>query len=93
MKNLHDRWAKDCSTFRELYNQMPDLGLKPKINWGPLLDEKQVSYKIYLQFIIYKFTNIYVFTKGLRLVTIKIYPAFIWAMDTQNVEQVENMLE
>lgn len=45
VKNLHERWAKDCSIFRELYNQMPDLELKPKINWGPLLDEKQVSYK------------------------------------------------
>lgn len=43
VKNLHDRWAKDCSIFRELYNQMLDLELKPKINWGPLLDEKQVS--------------------------------------------------
>lgn len=41
VKNLHDRWAKDCTTFRELYNQMPNLELKPKINWGPLLDEKQ----------------------------------------------------
>lgn len=45
VKNLHDRWAKDCSTFRELYNQMPDLELKPRINWGPLFDEKQVSWK------------------------------------------------
>lgn len=44
VKNLHDRWAKDCGTFRELYNQIPDLELKQKIDWGPLLDEKQVSW-------------------------------------------------
>ncbi|TWW69236.1 Envoplakin 210 kDa cornified envelope precursor protein [Takifugu flavidus] len=41
VKNLHERWAKDCGTFRELYNQLPDLELKQKIDWGPLLDEKQ----------------------------------------------------
>ncbi|XP_073350769.1 envoplakin [Pagrus major] len=41
VKNLHDRWARDCATHRELYNQK--LGLEPtqKISWGPLLDEKQ----------------------------------------------------
>lgn len=43
VKNLHDRWAKDCATFRELYNQLSDLELKQKIEWGPLLDEKQVG--------------------------------------------------
>lgn len=43
VKNLHDRWARDCSTFRELYNLMPNLELKSRIDWGPLLDEKQVS--------------------------------------------------
>lgn len=50
VKNLHDRWAKDCSTFRGLYNQKIDLELKPKFSWGPLLDEKQVSYKINCHF-------------------------------------------
>lgn len=44
VKNLHDRWAKDCATFRELYNQLPDLEFKQKIDWGPLLDEKQVRW-------------------------------------------------
>uniref|UniRef100_A0A3Q3WJ83 Envoplakin b n=1 Tax=Mola mola TaxID=94237 RepID=A0A3Q3WJ83_MOLML len=46
VKNLHDRWAKDCATFRELYNQMPDLDPKQKINWGPLLDEKLKQLKL-----------------------------------------------
>nr|XP_046271944.1 envoplakin-like [Scatophagus argus] len=41
VRNLHERWAKDCGTYRELYNQMQDVEPKQKINWGPLLDEKQ----------------------------------------------------
>lgn len=44
VKNLHDRWARDCNTFRELYNLMPNLEVKPRIDWGPLLDEKQVGW-------------------------------------------------
>ena len=43
VKNLHDRWAKDCANYREVYNQKQDLDLTQKIDWGPLLDEKQVS--------------------------------------------------
>lgn len=46
VKNLHDRWARDCATFRELYNLMPNLELKPRIEWGPLFDEKQVSWNL-----------------------------------------------
>ncbi|XP_059203216.1 envoplakin [Centropristis striata] len=38
--NLHDRWVKDCATYRELYSQVLVLDPKPKIGWGPLLDEK-----------------------------------------------------
>ncbi|KAI3360147.1 hypothetical protein L3Q82_014464, partial [Scortum barcoo] len=40
VKNLHDRWAKDCAIYRELYGQLRDLDPAPKIDWGPLLDEK-----------------------------------------------------
>ncbi|XP_031726665.1 envoplakin-like [Anarrhichthys ocellatus] len=40
VKNLHDRWVKDCAIYRELYAQAPVLEPKPKIGWGPLLDEK-----------------------------------------------------
>ncbi|KAL6103378.1 evpl [Pungitius sinensis] len=40
VKNLHDRWVKDCQVYRELYAQVPVLDTKPKIDWGPLLEEK-----------------------------------------------------
>ncbi|XP_068574937.1 envoplakin [Cebidichthys violaceus] len=40
VKNLHDRWVKDCGIYRDLYAQAPVLEPKPKIGWGPLLDEK-----------------------------------------------------
>lgn len=43
VRNLHDRWAKDCATYRELYDQVQDLELTQKIDWGPVLDEKLVS--------------------------------------------------
>ncbi|XP_049924927.1 envoplakin-like [Epinephelus moara] len=40
VKNLHDRWVKDCAIYRELYAQPLVLDPKQKIGWGPLLDEK-----------------------------------------------------
>uniref|UniRef100_A0A8D0CT75 Envoplakin b n=1 Tax=Sander lucioperca TaxID=283035 RepID=A0A8D0CT75_SANLU len=40
VKNLHDRWVKDCAIYRELYSQGLTLDPKQKIDWGPLLDEK-----------------------------------------------------
>uniref|UniRef100_UPI0037E77371 envoplakin n=1 Tax=Semicossyphus pulcher TaxID=241346 RepID=UPI0037E77371 len=40
VKNLHDRWVKDCATYRKLYDRMQTFEPTPKINWGPLLDEK-----------------------------------------------------
>ncbi|XP_037331273.2 envoplakin [Pungitius pungitius] len=40
VKNLHDRWVKDCGVYRELYAQVPVLDTKPKIDWGPLLEDK-----------------------------------------------------
>uniref|UniRef100_UPI001CD8A17C envoplakin-like n=1 Tax=Solea senegalensis TaxID=28829 RepID=UPI001CD8A17C len=40
VNNLHVRWAKDCATYRELYDQVQDLELAPKIRWSSLLDEK-----------------------------------------------------
>ncbi|KAM8845109.1 envoplakin-like [Spinachia spinachia] len=45
VKNLHDRWVKDCAVFRELYTQVPVLDPKPKIDWGPLLEEKRKQLK------------------------------------------------
>lgn len=41
--NLHDRWVKDCAVYRELYSQVPVLDTKPKIDWGPLLEQKLVG--------------------------------------------------
>ncbi|XP_034749774.1 envoplakin [Etheostoma cragini] len=38
--NLHDRWVKDCASYREVYSQGLTLDPKQKIDWGPLLDEK-----------------------------------------------------
>lgn len=43
--NLHDRWVKDCATYRELYDKVQNVDLTQKIDWGPLLDEKLVSSK------------------------------------------------
>ena len=43
MSNLHDRWAKNCAKYRDVYDQVQDLELTQKIDWGPLLDDKLVS--------------------------------------------------
>ncbi|KAJ0058417.1 hypothetical protein NL108_014138, partial [Boleophthalmus pectinirostris] len=40
VKNLHERWANDCAVYRDVYDQVQDLDLKQKIDWGPLLDSK-----------------------------------------------------
>ncbi|KAM9745605.1 envoplakin [Menidia menidia] len=45
VKNLHDRWAQSCATYRELYDQVKDLASSQKIDWGPLLDKKLVQLK------------------------------------------------
>ncbi|XP_029365431.1 envoplakin [Echeneis naucrates] len=49
VSNLHDRWAKNCAAYRDLYDQVQDLELAQKIGWGPLLDEKlrQLKEKLY----------------------------------------------
>ncbi|XP_051573454.1 envoplakin-like [Myxocyprinus asiaticus] len=41
VSNLHDRWSKDCGTFRDLYGQLHELYLSPGIDWNKLLSEKQ----------------------------------------------------
>ncbi|XP_034568149.1 envoplakin [Notolabrus celidotus] len=41
VKNLHDRWVRDCATYRKLYERKQNLEATPRINWGPLLDEQQ----------------------------------------------------
>ncbi|KAK5856783.1 hypothetical protein PBY51_008353 [Eleginops maclovinus] len=45
VKNLHDRWVKDCSIYRDLYSQVKALDPKQKIDWGPLLDDKMRQLK------------------------------------------------
>lgn len=44
MKNLHDRWVKDCTAYRDLYDPVQDLELTPKIDWELLFQEKLVSF-------------------------------------------------
>ncbi|KAM9843794.1 envoplakin [Aulostomus maculatus] len=46
VRNLHDRWAKDCATFRELYDQVRDLEPTQKIDWGSALDDKLKQLKV-----------------------------------------------
>ncbi|XP_077590836.1 envoplakin-like [Stigmatopora nigra] len=42
VRNLHDRWVKDCATYREVYDQVQDLvPVVSRIDWGPALEEKQ----------------------------------------------------
>ncbi|RVE69125.1 hypothetical protein OJAV_G00074690 [Oryzias javanicus] len=40
VKNLHDRWVKDCAAYRDLYDPVQDLDLTPKIDWELLFQEK-----------------------------------------------------
>lgn len=41
--HLHERWLKDCVFYREIYEQIDDVSLMPRIDWGPVFNEKQVS--------------------------------------------------
>ncbi|KAL1006053.1 hypothetical protein UPYG_G00067260 [Umbra pygmaea] len=41
VSHLHERWLKDCAFYRHLYEPMSDVELKPRINWGTLLNQKQ----------------------------------------------------
>uniref|UniRef100_A0A3B5LZ03 Envoplakin a n=1 Tax=Xiphophorus couchianus TaxID=32473 RepID=A0A3B5LZ03_9TELE len=43
ISHLHERWLKDCSFYRDIYDQIDDVSLMPRINWGPILIQKQVS--------------------------------------------------
>ncbi|KAM6939974.1 envoplakin a [Xenentodon cancila] len=44
--HLHDRWLKDCSFYREIYEQVDDVSLMPRIDWGPVLNQKQKQVNI-----------------------------------------------
>nr|XP_015809808.2 envoplakin a [Nothobranchius furzeri]XP_054607682.1 envoplakin a [Nothobranchius furzeri] len=39
--HLHDRWLKDCSFYRDIYEQIDDVQLLPRINWEPVFSQKQ----------------------------------------------------
>ncbi|XP_010887719.3 envoplakin a [Esox lucius] len=41
VSHLHDRWLKDCTFYREIYEPLNDVELKPRINWATLLNQKQ----------------------------------------------------
>lgn len=40
--HLHERWLKDCAFYRDIYEQVDDVSLMPRIDWGPVLNQKQV---------------------------------------------------
>ncbi|MEQ2289834.1 hypothetical protein AMECASPLE_037311, partial [Ameca splendens] len=39
--HLHERWLKDCAFYRDIYDQIDDVSLMPRINWGLILNQKQ----------------------------------------------------
>ncbi|XP_072239613.1 envoplakin a [Leuresthes tenuis] len=39
--HLHERWLKDCTFYRDIYEQIDDVSLMPRIDWGPVLNQKQ----------------------------------------------------
>ncbi|XP_016327702.1 envoplakin-like isoform X1 [Sinocyclocheilus anshuiensis] len=41
VSNLHERWSKYCSTYRDLYGQLHELYLPPGVDWSKLLSDKQ----------------------------------------------------
>ncbi|XP_069553264.1 envoplakin a [Brachyistius frenatus] len=38
---LHERWLKDCAFYRDIYEQIDDVSLMPRIDWAPVLNDKQ----------------------------------------------------
>ncbi|XP_073727004.1 envoplakin a isoform X1 [Misgurnus anguillicaudatus] len=41
VSRLHERWLKDCSLYRELYEPLNNVELQPRINWAQVLNQKQ----------------------------------------------------
>ncbi|XP_077379442.1 envoplakin a [Festucalex cinctus] len=39
--HLHERWLKDCTFYRDIYEQIDDVSLMPRIDWAPVFAEKQ----------------------------------------------------
>ncbi|XP_072318365.1 envoplakin a [Eucyclogobius newberryi] len=38
---LHERWLKDCVFYRDIYEQIDDVSLMPRIDWAPVFANKQ----------------------------------------------------
>ncbi|KAK3575139.1 hypothetical protein QTP86_020956 [Hemibagrus guttatus] len=45
VSRLHERWLKDCVFYRELYRQINEIGLQPRINWIQVFNQKQKEVK------------------------------------------------
>ena len=43
VRHLHDRWLKDCAIYRDIYEPVNDVELKPRIDWASVLNQKQVK--------------------------------------------------
>lgn len=43
VSHLHDRWLKDCAFYRDIYEPVNDVELKPRIDWASVLNQKQVK--------------------------------------------------
>ncbi|KAI5108835.1 envoplakin [Silurus meridionalis] len=41
VSRLHDRWLKDCVFYRDLYKQINEIGMQPRINWIQVFNQKQ----------------------------------------------------
>ncbi|KAJ8399686.1 hypothetical protein AAFF_G00407910 [Aldrovandia affinis] len=41
VSHLHDRWFKDCSIYRDVYEQIKEIELAPRIDWAQALNQKQ----------------------------------------------------
>ncbi|XP_062284093.1 envoplakin a [Scomber scombrus] len=39
--HLHERWLKDCAFYRDIFEQIDDVSLMPRIDWAPVLNQKQ----------------------------------------------------
>nr|XP_019939458.1 PREDICTED: envoplakin [Paralichthys olivaceus] len=44
--HLHDRWLKDCAFYRDVYEQIDDVSLMPRIDWGPVFSQKEKQLKV-----------------------------------------------
>lgn len=42
VSHLHERWLKDCTFYREVYDPVDDVSRMPFIDWGPVFADKQV---------------------------------------------------